>query len=219
MDNVLKNLKSIFIIEEEQATEKPSPKKEQSASKSSAKASNQGLKANTGKVTQKFTDVLFGALEKNNIDGFDYLEYKKSLKKLSKMPMDEPTRYQSAFAMASTLGATPQVLVETAQHYVNVLKQEEAKFQQALVNQRKQQIGDKESQIAQIEKVIQQKAEQIKKLTQEIQSHQKQTSKLSQEISQATVKVEQTKNNFKVSLNALLSQITKDVENMKKYLK
>ena len=73
-------------------------------------------------------DVLAEALQNNNIDGVDYFEFRQSLLSLSKISMDEKTRYQSAFAMAQAMGATPKQLIETAEHYLNVLKNEEHKF-------------------------------------------------------------------------------------------
>ena len=117
------------------------------------------------------------------------------------------------------MGATPQKLIESADHYLNVLKGEESKFDQALSNQQSSQISNRQEKIVQLEKTIQQKAAQIKKLTEEMESHRVQMDKLQKEIKQATAKVESTKNDFIASYNALVSQILKDVENMKNYLK
>jgi predicted RNase H-like nuclease (RuvC/YqgF family) len=221
---MLKNLKSLFIIEDEEDKGKGKSKENASVAKKATPSESTPVKSESkegapGKVTNKFMDVLFAAMEKSNIEGFDYLEYKQSLRSLSKMPMDEQTRYQSAFAMASTMGADMQKLVETAQHYLKVLGTEETKFEQALANQKNQQIGKKKEQIESTEAIIQQKSAQIKKLTQEIEQHRKKTETLQKEISEATVKVESTKNNFIASYNALVSQIQQDIENIKKYLK
>ena len=59
----------------------------------------------SGTITDKFTDVLMKALSDNNIEGFDYLEFRQGLLSLSKMPMDEGTRFQAAFSMAQVMGA------------------------------------------------------------------------------------------------------------------
>ncbi len=220
-------LKSWFVIEEESSAKgtsknKPKAKKESTTSAKSApkKATNPTTATSEpGKVTTKFMEILLAAMDKKNLDGFDYLEFKQSLKSLEKMPMDEATRYQSAFAMAKTMGATPEQLVKTASHYINVLKSEEQKFGQALVAQRSKQVGGRESQIKQLETGIQQKAEHIKKLTAEIEKDQKTLEKIKSEISGAVVKVETTKNNFIASFNSLVAQIQKDIDNMQKYLK
>lgn len=223
-------LKSLFITEDGTPTDKKkkTTKKAASKSKTASKASQSNSNTSTtntpstaepGKVTSKFVEILLTAMDKKNLDGFDYLEFKESLKSLEKMPMDEGTRYQSAFAMAKTMGATSEHLIKTASHYINVLQHEEKKFGQALVAQRSKQIGGREKQIKQLEAGIQQKAEHIKKLTAEIEQDQKTLQKIKSEISGAVVKVETTKNNFVASFNTLVAQIQKDIDNMKQYLK
>lgn len=228
---MFKSIKSLFVIEEEGAKKEqiaPPKKERRTRSTSSSQPVQQSQTTpqprprstvSEGKVSTKFMDILFGAMEKNNIEGFDYLEFKKSLQSLAKMPLDEQTRFQSAFAMAQSMGVTPQRLIETAGHYLKILQQEEQKFEQALAKQKKGQIGNKEQQIQQLENVVKQKAAQIKKLTQEIEQHQKKALALKEEIEDKAVKIESTKNDFIASYDNLTAQIQKDVENMKNYLK
>lgn len=220
---MLKNLKSLFIIEEEGDTQ-PKPAKESVARPKAAVVQNSPMKPESqqgepGKADSRFTNILLEAMEKANIEGFDYLEYKKSLQSLAKMPMDEKTRYQSAFAMAQTMGVTPQRLLDTAQHYIRVLEQEESKFEEALNAQQQKQIGSKQQEMEQLNRLVQQKAEQIKKLTQEIEQHQKQHERIQNEIKEASVKIETTKNDFIASFNIVVSQIHEDVKNMEAFLK
>ncbi len=211
---MFKNIKSLFVIEEEE------PKKE------SAKPAAAGqpkpvpaVTANAGQASPEFLDMLFKAMQDSNIEGFDYLEFKKSLQSLKQMQMDEQTRYQSAFAMAQTMGATPEKLIESAQHYLDVLHNEEQKFQKAAASQREKLIGTREQEIMQLDNTVKAKAEQIQQLTKEIEQHQQQAAILKGEIAQATVKVETTKNNFVASYRQLTAQIMADVESIKKYLK
>ncbi|MEZ4986607.1 MAG: hypothetical protein R2795_16480 [Saprospiraceae bacterium] len=167
---MLKSLKSIFIVEEE-SPKKPTP---QSASpaKSSPKTTEKVQQpatapkpttASDGKVTPKFTDILLGAMEKVNLDGFDYLEYKKSLQSLLKMNagMDEATAFKSAYAMAQTMGASPTLLVNTAEHYMQALKTEEEKFRLALANQQESKVGNKQKEKQQLQAGIKDKQERI----------------------------------------------------------
>ena len=223
---MLKKLKSLFIVDDEefvkQAGKQDAPAAKAPPSKpSSAKTPSKPTSStiSSGKPSSKFTNVLLGAMDKNNIEGFDYLEFKQSLQNLSKMPMDETTRYQSAFAMAKTMGATPAGLIKTAGHYVRVLQAEEQKFQQALQNQRSKQIADKEAQQKQLEGAIKEKSKRILELNKEIEAHQKKMDKLRSEIAQSSVKVESTKNDFMASFQLIVGQIQKDIDNMKRYLK
>jgi hypothetical protein len=172
-----------------------------------------------GAVNEKFMQALFGAMEAANLDGFDYFEFKLSIQNLASMPMDEATRYKSAFAMASTMGATPDKLVNSALHYLDVLKNENIKFSQVAENQRAAQVGNKQGQADNLEAVVKQKAEQIKQLTLEIDQHRQEVTKLKDEITQATAKVEQTQKDFGATYQSLVGQIEVDVTNMKNYLK
>lgn len=216
--SVWKNIKSLFIIEEEMEP-KGGPAPVARPSQKEAAQPGQQAPAAKGKVTEQFMEVLLRAMSEHDIEGFDYLEYKKSLNSLKKMPMDEQTRYQSAFAMAQTMGTTPAHLVQTAQHYIDVLHKEEQKFQEALANQKQLQIESKEQEISKLDESIKSKAEKIRQLTGEIEAHQKAKGELQQEIEAAAAKVESTKGDFIASYQSLLAQIQRDMENMKQFLK
>lgn len=173
-----------------------------------------------GQSSDKFMKILFGAMDKANKEGFDYLEFKNSLNSLKKMQqMDEMTRFQSAFAMAQTMGATPQKLVQTAQHYLSVLQVEETKFEQALESNRQRQIGVKEAEMKELAQSIKLKEEEIKRMTAEIENSKKKHNKISLDIKSASTKIAQTKADFIFSYNALAAQINRDIEKIKTYLK
>lgn len=171
-----------------------------------------------GEVNEKFLNILFDSLEQNNLDGFDYFEFKKSLQALEKMPMDEATRYRSAFAMASSMGVDATNLVRTASHYLKVLSEEDKKFQQALAQQNNAGVGSKQSALKKLESSVQQKANQIKKLTEEIATLQKQIESTKQTIAQASHRILKTKSDFEKSYQYLKAQIDTDVTKMKTYL-
>ena len=221
---MLKKLKSLFIVDDEEFKKQMSGQQDKPKSAPAAPAEQPSSTSTVstvsdGQVSDKFLKILFGALEKSNLDGFDYLEYKKSLRNLEKMDMDDATRYKSAFAMAQTMNATPQKLIQTAEHYLKALSEEETKFEQALANQRSKQIQGKEKKNQELDQMIRDKAEQIKKLSAEIESHQQQMEKQAKEIQKAANKVAQTKADFEASYQTIVGQIREDVEKMKQYLK
>ena len=228
-------LKSLFIADDEEFTRKVTgksiPKEEPKlADQSAVKGTKEKMTTSSsiptdssnvkkGKVSDKFTNILFAAIEKADQEGFDYLEFRNSLASLRKMDMDEATRFKSAYAMAQTMDATPGQLISSANHYLSVLAQEEQKFGSALVNQRERQIGDKKQELEKVSQAIRSKAEQIKRLSAEIEQHQQQLATLEKEVQQAAGKVENTQRNFVASYQAIVSQIQGDVEKMKQYLK
>lgn len=224
MSDFLKKLKGIFIVEaptDGQATEADAPAKSETSGSKPAPVPTPTptVSVPAGKASEKFYDILLGAMETNNQEGFDYLEYKKSLQTLAKMPMDEQTRYLSAFAAAQAMGVTPQKLSESAGFYLKVLQSEDTKFQESVNTQRQKQIGNKEKAIADMEATIKAKGEQIARLTEEIQAHQNDMEQMKAEISDAVVKIETTLSDFHATYEELTGQIGKDMENISKYLK
>ena len=215
-----KSLKSLFVVADETAASKTPASDTKLEQASQPGPINHDLPpTRPGEANQKFVEVLLKAMEAANLPGVDYLEYRQSVKSLEKMPMDEQVRYQSAFAMAQAMGATPQKLNESAGHYLSVLKTEQSKFDEALRNQTTERIGNRQGMVKNLDATLKQKAEQIKKLTQEMEQHRSEMEKLEIEIREATSKVEGTKNDFFASYQTLVAQINVDVENMKRFLK
>jgi len=222
---MLKKLKGIFI-EESQENLDDIPKASKPNAKSAAgsgtpvtdKPKEQKMDKTPGTPDNKFTEMLFKAIEDNNLDGFDYLEFKQSLQSLKKVEVDEVKRFQSAFAMASTMGLTKTKLFESAQHYAKVLGSEEQKFSDAFQKQRNGQIKDRETKGQMLTKSIKSKEEQIKKLQAEIVKEKEQLANIEQNINKAMAKVEATKERFYGSYNMVLNQIKGDIDKFKEYL-
>lgn len=224
---MFKKFKSLFVEEIEEA-QKASAAKTESMPKAKSKpsqrataptSSGETAAPHTGQVTDKFMKILFGAMDKANLDGFDYLEFKNSLNSLKKMQqMDEATRFQSAFAMAQTMGATPQNLTQTAQHYLNILEKEEKKFEQALDGNMQKQIGSKQQEMKALAAQINEKEKMIKQMTAEIEASKKKHQKVLNDVKKASNKIEVTKSDFIASYEAIRAQIVRDMEHIKQYL-
>ena len=173
----------------------------------------------TGSVSDKFVEILAGALEKNNQEGFDYFEFRQALKNLAKMPMDEATRFHSAYAMAQTMGMTPTKLVDSAKFYLNVLTTEQSKFNEAHAQQRARLIGNREEEVKNLEAMMQSKAEQIKQLSQQIEEHRQRSEQIRSEINESTVKIENTKADFEATFASVTGQLQEDIGKIQQYLK
>jgi chromosome segregation ATPase len=227
MSDFLKKFKGIFVEEAESNTTinttSTPPPVAQASTPAAIPAAPAPVSNNVYSTTrggnEKYQEILLSALERNNQPGFDYFEYRESLKNLAKMPLDEKTRYQSAFAMAQTMGATPDNLNASAQHYVGVLRSEMTKFEEAHAQQRSRLIGEREAEDKNLEAVIQNKAEQLKQLTKDIEESTKRREAIRTEIEQSTQKIEQTKSDFEATFAVVVSQIEADLSKMREYLK
>ncbi|PHI19597.1 hypothetical protein CEQ90_12030 [Lewinellaceae bacterium SD302] len=228
--SMIKNLKSLFIVEEAGASKpkaaktlppKPAPK---AAPKSGTPTEAPGTTPpaageRPGQATKKFTDILLAALEKANQPGFDYLEFKKSLQNLKKLNMDDSTRFQSAYATAQSMNITPTQLINSAGHYLKVLAQEDKNFNTALNGQQQRQIKDQQAQLPKLDQEIKSLEEQIEQLQARIKKAKADQSKIRKSIESADVKLRNTHNDFQASYRAIAAQIEGDVESMKQYLK
>lgn len=219
---MLKKIKSLFVLEEGQVKEvsdQTNTNVSNPATPPSHPTSERPTVNPEGTVSSKFLEVMAGAMEQNNLPGFDYMEYKQSLQSLEKMNMDEATRFKSALAMAQTMGANADGLLKSANHYIQVLNQEESKFEQALINQKTVQIKEKEEKAKRLQQIIIEKGQQIEKLNNEIASHRQEMDGIQSELDQTKQKLETTKNDFLATYQTLIGQIKSDIEKMNLYLK
>ena len=223
---MLKNLKSLFIIEEEGAkkADEPSPDKEKNSAQAEKRSPSREKQADpaparsSGQITEKFTGILLKAMERANLDEFDYLEFKNALNNLKKVEVDEAKRYRSAYALAQTMGTTPEHLIETAQHYENALAAEEKAFEDALAGQIQNQVGNRLEKLQAIEQAIADKEARIQQLQEEVKQHRQDIEATQQEVDSAKAKMEATQSDFVASYENLVRQIRTDVENIRKYL-
>ena len=225
---MLKKLKSLFIIEEKakaESQQKADQKTTAESASASSTSKSSSIKVEStpgdpskGKPDEKFINRLLGALEENNIDGFDYLEYKQSLQNLGGVEMDEGTKFKSALAMAKTMGASSEKLMSSAQHYLTILAKEEHKFLEAFKNQQSLQVSSRNKEIQLLDQKIKQSEAQIAKLQKEIDQAKNTMEKKKNSINKAQVKVQATKDNFYHSYHIVREQISADIDKMKKYL-
>ncbi len=233
---MLKNLKSLFVKDEDLKMDIQSAEKEEKETEIVPETTTEGAaietehgqskldgaEANsidtTGSISEKFMDILLGAMKKHNREGFDYMEYKQSLQSLKKMEMDEATRFKSAFAMAQTMGASKDNIADSAKYYLDILTKEKEKFNIAVASQNSKQVISKEESQKDILKAIEQKELQIQKLQEDIKNLKQQYQSSKQEISTSKAKVQKTNNDFIKTYEVLRSQIEKDVSLINQYL-
>jgi hypothetical protein len=222
MSDFLKRFKGLFIEEEPQkpGSAKPAPAAEAptTAAPATSTPPPTPIVQASGQVSDRFVEILANALEQNNQSGFDYFEFRQSLANLSKMAMDEKTRYQSAYAMAQTMGATSGKLAESAQYYIQILQGEQSKFNEAHAQQRTKLIGSREEEIKTLEAGIQDKTRQISELTRQIEEHRQRSEQIRSEISASTIKIEGTKADFDATYAIVVAQLQEDVAKIKQYL-
>ncbi|CAH0998669.1 hypothetical protein LEM8419_00014 [Neolewinella maritima] len=221
-----KNLKGYFIVEEPgkgagTKTKLPDkqPKSTTSAPAAPPAASSSAAAPVTGRVSGKFEDALLQAMERANLPGFDYLEYKKSLQNLQKMNFDEAMRFQTAYAAAQSMGVTPQQLTESAAHYLQALKTEQDKFTAAVQKQQDDQVGSKQNELKRLDALVSEQEAKIAALQEQIAKTRTRQQQLQQTIGESRQKIQATAADFRKTYDTITGSITADIEKMRQYLK
>lgn len=176
------------------------------------------LFGNNPELEQKFVSLFIKALEKNNQQGFDYIEFKQSLGAMEKLGIDENTAIRSAFATASTVGLTKRKLVESAKFYANVINQEKEHFDAALAKRINQKVGGKIKEVEKLKEAIIKYSEKIEQLTAQIEKHQNTIDSADEQIQAEKDKIVGTQNNFESTHENFIEQIKADLDNFNNYL-
>lgn len=163
-------------------------------------------------LDEKSISILTDALEKNNLPGFDYIEFKQSMAALAQMNLDEAMAMKSAYATAATVGLTKDKLLETAAHYKKILDGEKQKFGNAMQNQITKNIAGKKEEVEKLKVQIEKYKTQIKELEGLIGRHQKTIDTADEKINAATEKINQAKEKFEFAHQSVMNQIEKDIE-------
>ncbi len=169
-------------------------------------------------VDDKSLEMLVKVIEDNNLPGFDYYEFKRSVAMLKSMSLDEATAYKSAFQTASTLGLTKEKLVETAQYYRNLMEKEQAQFLAALEKQYQIRVTDKQTEMDRLRDQITRHEADINRLQEEIATYKRQVSQLESSMATDSEKIETRRTGFESTLKSVVLTIDADIEKMHQYL-
>lgn len=180
--------------------------------------SSANLFGNLDGLDDKSCKSLTDALLRNNLKGFDYLEFRASLRALSNLNMESAQIYQSAFATASVIGLTKEHLVTSAEHYKNVLQKEKNSFDIALQNQVNQHVVAKRNEISQLEQQLVTYKQQIAELEARILQNEASVKLKMEQIKESDAKINTTKENFEHTLQAINGEINRDIESINLYL-
>lgn len=223
-------LSNLFFVEEEGKKDNiiKDNKKEETVNQTNQNKSENIAKTvsapkQMGKVDQDVSalarEALLKALESANLEGYDYLEFRNSLKSLETVISDEATRYKSAYAAVLPMGVSGEKLITTAKHYIDILKSEEKKFLYALGLKSDNDVTGSEKRLVQIDEEIRIKAEEIAKLNEEIQKLKNDKNALTGSIDENKRKIENSKNSFYSAYSQVLSGIEDDINKITTHIK
>ncbi len=169
-------------------------------------------------LDERSLDFLASAIEKNNLPGFDYYEFKRAVASLREMDLDEATAHKGAFATAATVGVTKEKLIETAGYYRDVVSKEKTQFDQALTAQTASKITARQEEAKRLRDQIERHKTEISRLQDEIGGYLNQIEQSETAVKTEGERLERTKSAFEKTHLSVVTQIDRDIENMHKYL-
>lgn len=216
-------IKKLFVVEDEEFKRQAAAEEELSGTPVSTPGltpsavpghPEEQLKT-SGSPDPKFIDILLKALERENLAGEDYLEFKQSLQSLSGIAMDEATKYKSALAMSKSRGANSDKLMQSASHYIDVLKKEEAKFLDAAKGQQAKLQQEKVEGVNGLKQSIVEKEKQIESWKKQLELDKASLQKMEESVGQSETKIANTIANFQYAHKVITGQIAADMDNIK----
>ncbi len=173
---------------------------------------------NSESLDPKSVEFLTQALERNNLPGFDYLEFKMAVRQLKSMNMPEETAFKSAFATATTVGLTKEKLLSSMEHYKQVLTKEKEQFGKALKNQLERRVNSRKQEIEQLKAQIAAWKKEMEELQKKVEASQKAVDESDNRIKEEMDKIQYTKVNFENTHQSILDQVDEDFGNANRYL-
>ena len=126
-----------------------------------------------GAIDPQMLEMLEGAIEKNNLEGYDYFEFAQACAELTSLP--EPQRFKTVYTVAKSTGVTPDSLVKSIEHYKSVITQQKEAFGSHVETKIAQEITHREQQKTSNDEKIANAQAQITDLTQAIGDHNRYT--------------------------------------------
>ncbi len=162
------------------------------------------------KADEKSLGYLVNALERNNQEGFDYLEFKLALFQLEKMEITGELAVKSAFATASAMGVDKGHILHSLDRYMKVLQQERTDFDSALASAMNRKIEARKKDIATLEAKISEFKKEIEHLQEAIDKGEERIQKAQDEISSATGELEQAEKTFHATYDLIKESMETD---------
>lgn len=151
------------------------------------------------------------SLQENKLSGFDYLKFIATVEEMKSTGTPEDARFKMAFVAAKQLGVDKDSLMKSGQHYVDVLKQDEADFNSDCAQFEKKEIQGRDANAAKLEA-------QIGTLTQQLLKAQADLKVSQSELEEKKSTLESRKAAFQGALEDLESTIQTNISKINQYL-
>lgn len=170
-----------------------------------------------GQIDEGIRNDLLKTLEQNNVDGFDYFEFRTALQNMEKVLPSESDRFKATYAAVSSFVA-PAKLVETANFYLQVLQKKQGEFDAYIKQAMNERVNNKAEEAKGLDEAMAQNRAQIDKLNQDTAKLQESKAKILNESISEKSKIERVSLNFKMTFDEVVRKIQADIQKIQTYL-
>lgn len=176
--------------------------------------------AGTGQVDRKFVEHFVNLLEKANLPGPDYFEYKQALQSMEGLGLGEEKQFQAAWASFKAMGGAKDtaILKTSADQYLAILGKDRDSFLKDVEKAVKERVGALQGEYKKLEDANAAYAQQIIDLQKKIDDNKNRLGQISGEVSEQTAKINANKDSFEVTYVSFVDQIQSDVAKINQYL-
>lgn len=215
-----KKILSFFIKDAEEPAGKPAAANPAPEAPKPAPAPTVGNAAGTGQIDRKFVEHFVGLLEKANLPGPDYFEYKQALQSMDGLGLGEEKQFQAAWASFKAMGGAKDttVLKTSADQYLGILGKDRESFLKDVEKAISERVGALQDEQRKLEETNAAYARQIIDLQKKIDDNKHRLGQISGEVSEQTSKINSNKESFEITYLSFVDQINTDLSKINKYL-
>ena len=177
--------------------------------------------AGTAEVDRKFVQHFVELLEKANLPGPDYFEYKQALRSMEGLGLGEEKQFQAAWASFKAMGGITDnaILKTSADQYLSILGKDRESFLKDVERAIKERVGSLNDELKKLEDNNNAYIQEIANLQKKIDDNKNRLGQISGEISEQSAKINANKDSFEVTYQSFVSQINSDLSKINQYLK
>jgi gas vesicle protein len=177
--------------------------------------------AGTMNIDRKFVEHFVSLLEKANLPGPDYFEYKQALQSMEGLGLGEEKQFQAAWASFKAMGGAKEtsILQTSAEQYLSILDKDRASFLKDVEKAIKERVGALQDEHKKLEESNASLAQQIADLQKKMEDNKNRLGQISGEVTEQSAKINANKDSFELTYLSFVEQIKSDLNKINQYLK
>ncbi|MCE6989993.1 hypothetical protein [Dyadobacter sp. CY323] len=177
--------------------------------------------AGTANVDRKFVEHFVSLLEKANLPGPDYFEYKQALQSMDGLSLGEEKQFQAAWASFKAMGGVKDttILKTSADQYLAILARDRESFLKDVEKAIKDRVGALQDEQKKLEESNASFIKQIEEIQKKIEENKNRLGQISGEVTEQSAKINANKDNFEITYLSFAEQIKSDLLKINQYLK